>query len=215
MKKRENDLCNTISVCMSVCISVLTYNIAFRRSRQIEKSSAIGCDSLQNSAKQDPTHHFFSLSSIFLACFDKPKQPKHKATFQYRKTSDMPMYRAVAVSALIFSTNVDAFAPLKVLATRPPGSAPCMRNGSRFSLSMSTQTPEVNFYKVLGVSQDAGESDIKAAYRKLAKLYHPGKLLLVDLSRSNFLWSAKLTQGFLPDCKMSTRIRIQRSSFKN
>jgi DnaJ-class molecular chaperone len=41
---------------------------------------------------------------------------------------------------------------------------------------MSTQTPEINFYKVLGVSQDARESDIKAAYRKLAKLYHPGKL---------------------------------------
>jgi DnaJ-class molecular chaperone len=40
---------------------------------------------------------------------------------------------------------------------------------------MSTQTPpEINFYKVLGVSKDAGDSEIKSAYRKLAKLYHPG-----------------------------------------
>lgn len=30
-----------------------------------------------------------------------------------------------------------------------------------------------NYYRILGVSEQATEQDIKAAYRKLAKLYHP------------------------------------------
>jgi DnaJ domain len=188
MKKIKYGLCNTISVCVSVCTPVLTYNIAFRRSRQIEKSSAIGCDSLQNSAKPDPTHHFFSLSAFYCCTL---RHLKAQNSFINQKGFDMPTYRAVAVSALILCTNVEAFAPLKVVARRPPEIASCMRSGSRFPLRMSTQTPEINFYKVLGVTQDARESDIKAAYRKLAKLYHPGKLPLVDLNKRNMESSAK------------------------
>ena len=38
-----------------------------------------------------------------------------------------------------------------------------------------SDTSSVNFYSVLGVTRDATESDIKGAFRKLAKLYHPGK----------------------------------------
>ena len=32
---------------------------------------------------------------------------------------------------------------------------------------------EKDYYKIMGVSQDASEKDIKTAYRKLARKYHP------------------------------------------
>ena len=37
-----------------------------------------------------------------------------------------------------------------------------------------SDTSERDFYSVLGIARSASESEIKGAYRKLAKLYHPG-----------------------------------------
>ena len=40
---------------------------------------------------------------------------------------------------------------------------------------MIAGTAKRNYYEVLGVRRDAGEDDIKSAYRKMAFRYHPDK----------------------------------------
>ena len=47
-------------------------------------------------------------------------------------------------------------------------------------------TSEKDFYSVLGITKTAGETEVKGAYRKLAKLYHPGKATIWVSARSGY-----------------------------
>jgi DnaJ domain len=50
------------------------------------------------------------------------------------------------------------------------------RRGNRgTALHMSTSTGK-DFYKILGVTRNADAKEIKSAYRRKAKQYHPGEL---------------------------------------
>jgi curved DNA-binding protein CbpA len=39
-----------------------------------------------------------------------------------------------------------------------------------------------NYYKILGVSHDSDDKEIKKAYRDLSKIYHPDKNVNVDIN---------------------------------
>jgi len=47
------------------------------------------------------------------------------------------------------------------------------RNIFSFSDQVPKYDPEKDYYKILEVSKDATDSDIKKAYYRLAKVYHP------------------------------------------
>ncbi|KAL8459533.1 hypothetical protein ACS0TY_036868 [Phlomoides rotata] len=58
--------------------------------------------------------------------------------------------------------------PLNELFSSAPYIKPCQRRGARLVVRASK-----DYYSVLGVSRNANKSEIKSAYRKLARSYHP------------------------------------------
>ena len=97
----------------------------------------------------------------------------------------MTLFKAAAVTALLSFSNVAAFTPSKSVgvgsfpSTTANGQHSRSFRSSKTSLFMSTrQGTGRDFYKILGVSRNAEMSEIKSAYRKLARQYHPGEWII-------------------------------------
>lgn len=97
----------------------------------------------------------------------------------------MPIFRGLAVSALLLAANhVDAFSPNgnrfgRSLTTTPLSAPSSASTGARSSTSLFMSTRNQtgrDFYAILGITRSADEKEIKSAYRKLAKQFHPGTL---------------------------------------
>ncbi|GER49209.1 chaperone protein DNAj [Striga asiatica] len=58
--------------------------------------------------------------------------------------------------------------PLNALSSSRSYKNPCQRRGARFIVRADR-----DYYSVLGVSKNSSKSEIKSAYRKLARSYHP------------------------------------------
>ena len=94
----------------------------------------------------------------------------------------MTLLMSITGSALLLLTSsVDAFAPANRV-WRAPVTSPLpivgstsakARDGTKLFMSTQNRTGR-DFYAILGVTRSADEREIKAAYRKLAKQYHPG-----------------------------------------
>lgn len=88
--------------------------------------------------------------------------------------------KGLAVVSLLLLNGVTAFVPSsyrKMASFSAPASS--ASTGQRASFSKSTTRlfvgTQLDFHQTLGVSWDASMQEIKSAYRKLAKKWHPGE----------------------------------------
>lgn len=82
----------------------------------------------------------------------------------YSENRPFRQWRPLLVFLLL--TGADAFLNNVPKVTTPT---------TRLSVSTQSRPTDRNFYAILQVGREANVAEIKGAYRRLAKLYHPGK----------------------------------------
>ncbi len=60
-------------------------------------------------------------------------------------------------------------------AQRAPSNDPELAAAIEEALEIKRRLPEIDFYQILGVSRSAGEEEVKKAYFKLARKFHPDR----------------------------------------
>ena len=101
---------------------------------------------------------------------------------------NFPTFAVLAVLCLCAISNEGAhgFAPSGGVAHRGLASSgvtgnarttPSLERNSRTSLFMSSRGGGGrDFYRILGINRNADTKEIKSAFRKMARQYHPGEL---------------------------------------
>jgi hypothetical protein len=78
-------------------------------------------------------------------------------------------FKAAAITSLAWLGNVNSFSP-----TIPIGRLGGKVGGTFGTTSLSVSSTDRDFYEILGITPYTNSKEIKQAFRKLAKEYHPG-----------------------------------------